>query len=93
MVDQLSPDPSAQLGIGSRTLQRRLDEHNLVFRDLVLRTRLERSIELLRETDEPITDIAMALGYESPANFSRAFRRRLGVTPTEARKTGLVATV
>jgi AraC-like DNA-binding protein len=82
---------AAQLGIGVRTLQRRLGDHNLVFRDLVLRTRLERAIELLRETDEPITQIATALGYASPANFSRSFRHMCGVSPRELRKTGLVA--
>jgi len=81
----------AQLGIGVRTLQRRLGEHNLVFRDLVLRTRLERAIELLRETDERITDIATALGYATPANFSRSFRRMFGASPREVRKAGLVA--
>jgi AraC-like DNA-binding protein len=83
---------SAQLGVGVRTLQRRLGEHNLVFRDLVLRTRLERAIELLRETDEPITHIATALGYATPANFSRSFRHMCGISPRELRKTGLVAT-
>lgn len=82
---------AAQLGVGVRTLQRRLDEHNLVFRELVLRTRLERAIELLRETDNPITDIATGLGYATPANFSRSFRHVFGVSPSEMRKNGLVA--
>jgi AraC-like DNA-binding protein len=82
---------AAHLGMGVRTFQRRLGEHNLVFRDLVLRTRLERAIELLRETDAPITQIATALGYASPANFSRAVRHMCGVSPRALRKTGLVA--
>ncbi|NDR55844.1 AraC family transcriptional regulator [Pseudoruegeria sp. M32A2M] len=75
----------AQLGLGVRTLQRRLDAHNLVFRDLVLRTRLDRACELLRETQTPITEIAMMLGYASPANFSRAFRQGRGVSPGQFR--------
>ena len=82
---------AAQVGLGVRTLQRRLGEHNLVFRDLVLRTRLERATELLRETDEPITDIATGLGYATPANFSRSFRHLFGISPSEVRKSGLVA--
>jgi AraC-like DNA-binding protein len=52
---------------------------------------LERAIELLRETDAPITQIATALGYASPANFSRAVRHMCGVSPRALRKTGLVA--
>jgi AraC-like DNA-binding protein len=82
---------AAHLGMGVRTFQRRLGEHNLVFRGLVLRTRLERAIELLRETDAPMTQIATALGYASPANFSRAVRHMCGVSPRALRKTGLVA--
>ena len=79
-----------QLGVGLRTLQRRLSGDNMAFRDLVLRIRFERAVELLRETDTPITGIATALGYSSPANFTRAFRQAQGLTPSEVRHNGLI---
>ncbi|GAA0787634.1 hypothetical protein GCM10009077_43630 [Roseibium denhamense] len=75
----------AQLGLGVRTLQRHLDSQNLAFRDIVLQTRLARASELLRETNSPITEIATSLGYSSPANFSRAFRKSQGISPMDFR--------
>jgi AraC-like DNA-binding protein len=34
---------------------------------------------------EPITTIALDLGYEGPANFSTMFKRALGVSPSRYR--------
>jgi AraC-like DNA-binding protein len=39
----------------------------------------------LRETREPVTEIAIALGYQDAANFTRAFRRYAGCSPTAFR--------
>jgi AraC-like DNA-binding protein len=33
----------------------------------------------------PVSEIAVALGYTDPANFSRAFRQTTGIAPTEHR--------
>ena len=41
--------------------------------------RIERAIELLNSTDEPIAHIARAVGYRKPGAFAEAFRRRTGV--------------
>ena len=43
--------------------------------------RIERAIELLNSTDEPIAHIARAVGYRKPGAFAEAFRRRTGVPP------------
>jgi AraC-like DNA-binding protein len=43
--------------------------------------RLERARDMLAGTTQPITDIALAAGYESRNAFDRAFSRRFGVTP------------
>lgn len=45
------------------------------------KVRMERAQQLLRETDLPVTEIAMDVGYEHPANFATAFKRNFGVTP------------
>lgn len=48
--------------------------------------RLERASTQLRESTTPIPKIAAAIGYESEAAFSRAFKRVYGVPPATWRK-------
>jgi AraC-like DNA-binding protein len=45
------------------------------------RARLERARELLLESDEPVSQIALALGFGHFGSFSRLFTRRFGVPP------------
>ena len=47
--------------------------------------RIERSLVLLRETNTPIVNIALDLGYKSLSPFNRAFRLSQNTTPTEYR--------
>ncbi|MDI9965985.1 AraC family transcriptional regulator [Rhodococcus sp. IEGM 1251] len=48
--------------------------------------RLDRAAELLVQTTEPVGTIAITVGYESDAAFSRAFRRRFDASPLNWRK-------
>ena len=48
--------------------------------------RLEKASELLRRSDESISAIASAVGYDSVSRFSAAFRERYHLLPTEYRK-------
>jgi AraC-like DNA-binding protein len=50
------------------------------------RRRMERAAELLRSTDMPVTDVCCACGYESLGSFSTLFRKHLGVSPVQFRK-------
>lgn len=52
----------------------------------IRRLRLERAANRLRQTFDPITDIALDAGYETPTNFGKAFRQQFGQTPTEFRE-------
>lgn len=47
--------------------------------------RQEMACEALSDTDTPISQIAASLGYSDAANFTRAFRRAHGVTPSRFR--------
>jgi AraC-like DNA-binding protein len=76
---------AASLNVGPRTMQRRLNSEGLTFRVLLDRTLLERSRELLIETDAKIAEIAMALGYSSEQHFIRAYKRWTAVTPARHR--------
>jgi transcriptional regulator GlxA family with amidase domain len=42
--------------------------------------------ELARRTDRTISEIAFAWGFSSSAHFSRAFRKRFGITPSAFRR-------
>jgi AraC-like DNA-binding protein len=60
-----------------------------VFHDLVgmtphqfvLRTRMHRAAVRLRRSDEPISAIAFAVGFNDLSTFNRRFRRVMGVSP------------
>lgn len=50
------------------------------------RVRVARACELLSETEQPITDICFAVGFNNVANFNRRFRELKSATPREYRK-------
>jgi AraC-like DNA-binding protein len=47
----------------------------------VIRLRLDRAADRLRRTNARVTEIALAVGFESPAHFSRAFKTRFSCSP------------
>lgn len=68
-----------------RTLQRELNRAGTDFRSLANAARLQRATELLRHTNGSITRVSAEMGYSSPANFARAFRKATGRGPREFR--------
>lgn len=50
------------------------------------RRRLERAMALLRETDRPVTEICLDVGFTSLGTFSRTFNRVLGMSPSAYRR-------
>lgn len=72
--------------VSSRQLNRIVKkETNSSVLEFVHRIRIERAKQLLRETDESIMSIALLVGYENTAFFSRLFVRLTGITPGEYR--------
>ena len=49
------------------------------------RRRIERAMSLLRETDRPVTEICLDVGFASLGTFSRTFREIVGSSPREYR--------
>lgn len=49
------------------------------------RRRIEEARRLLARTDLPVTDVCLAVGYESLGTFSRRFRAHVGHSPTAYR--------
>ena len=57
----------------------------------VRRVRLERAGRKLRMGAVDITEVALAAGYDSHAAFSKAFKQRYGLSPSEFRDLGCSA--
>jgi AraC-like DNA-binding protein len=73
------------LGMGPRTLQRRLAEQGLTFRTVVEQSRTKLAEILLADPRIPIGEIAFRLGYSQPSAFHRAFKQATGTTPRNFR--------
>lgn len=54
--------------------------------DYIIRFRLERAAELLKQTEYSVDVIAASCGYQEPAVFSRAFKKKYGKSPSQYRK-------
>ena len=52
----------------------------------VIRIRLETAANLLRYTELPVNDIAFKTGYENLSSFSKAFKKRFGISAIEFRQ-------
>jgi len=75
-----------QLGLSVRSLQRRLEEHRILYRDLVARVRFQLARRYLEETSNDLEKIAFLLGYSELSAFDHAFRRWTGQTPRGFRR-------
>lgn len=80
------PRIAAQIGIGDRTLRRRLARRGIAYRDLVQRARRQLALRYLEETDTELTEIALLLGYSEVSAFHHAFSRWMGRSPGAHRR-------
>lgn len=74
------------LGMSARSLQRGLQAQGTSFSEQVDAVRRTRALQLLRDRQRPIREIAFMLGYADPRAFYRSFRRWTGHTPAEHRQ-------
>ncbi|MFT3805210.1 MAG: AraC family transcriptional regulator ligand-binding domain-containing protein [Burkholderiaceae bacterium] len=75
-------------GLSPRTLDRHLRNEGSSFRDLAIDVRNARARRLLADGGLPVSEIAYRLGFTDVANFSRAFRKANGVSPSDFRDGG-----
>jgi AraC-like DNA-binding protein len=71
------------LGLSLRSMQRGLKELGASYEALLRDTRRELACAHLREGKLSVAEIAFLLGYDSLGAFTQAFRRWLGVSPSE----------
>jgi len=77
-----------QMGVGARTLQRRLRDDGLSFRGMVAAVRRELAQQYLADPELRVGQVAYRLGYGHTSELHRAFRDWTGVAPTEWRRRG-----
>ena len=76
---------ASELGLGTRTLQRRLSDNGHSFQSVVDLARKDLAQRLLRETSYGLAEIAFLTGFAEQSGFTRAFKRWAGQTPRSYR--------
>ena len=91
VIDRLAKGPlriddiARELGMSSKTLERRLGERGVTFSALLDEVRCELAKRYLGETDFRLEQVAYLIGYSEPAPLVRAFKRWTGTTPMKYR--------
>ncbi|ALV05897.1 AraC family transcriptional regulator [Roseateles depolymerans] len=77
---------ASAMGIGPRTLQRRLEEAGTTYQEQLDKVRHVMARQMLEQTDLEQGEIAFYLGFEESNSFARAFRAWQGMSPTQWRQ-------
>ena len=72
--------------VSSRTLIRKLGDEGLTYQQLLDRVREDLACWWLLHSDMSVEAIADRLGYQDTSNFSRTFRRWVGMPPSDFRR-------
>jgi len=81
---------AVELDISWRRLERLFARHlDTSPQRAYLTLRLDHAHRLLHETPHSVMEIALACGFTSASSFTRAFRRRHGVVPSQLRRKAL----
>jgi AraC-like DNA-binding protein len=75
-----------RVGMSERTLKRHLKLNGSSYQRLLDQVRRDRATALLHDGSVSIDQVALQLGYGDPANFTRAFRKWTGLSPTAWRR-------
>ena len=85
-------DVAQELGMSTRTLQRRLTDADITFQQLVEDTRRELARHYLKQQTVELNEAAFLLGFGDANSFFRAFQIWEGTSPGEWRSRNLAAT-
>ena len=73
---------AAKSGYSKWHLQRLFKEHTgYPLAEYIRAQKLQKSVERLAHGDEPILNVAIALGFDSQQSFNRSFKRQFGQAP------------
>ena len=75
-----------QLGMSLRTLQRKLGDVGSNFQQLYDQTRQELCLQFIHRAEMSFGEIAFQLGFSNQSAFQKAFKRWLGIAPSQYRR-------
>lgn len=76
---------AAALNLSEKTLQRRLQDEDTSYQQVLDEVRRDLAQQYLREGPISVCEVTFRLGFSDQSSFTRAFRRWTGVTPGEFR--------
>jgi AraC family transcriptional regulator, regulatory protein of adaptative response / DNA-3-methyladenine glycosylase II len=86
------PALAGRLGVTERHLRRVFAQaHGVSPIDYLTTQRLLQAKQLLTDTDLPVTEVALACGFESLRRFNAVFAEQVRLKPTELRRAGSAA--
>lgn len=71
-----------KLNMSARNLRRCLKEENTTYQEIVSNLKKRDAFRCLND-GMSVSQVALELGYEDPSNFTRAFRKWFGVSPSK----------
>ena len=86
-------DVAAELHVSPRTMIRRLRLLGTSYQELTTEFLQARAKELLTNDEITVKEVAGMLGFDTPANFGRTFKRWFGVSPGVYRASGHATTL
>lgn len=85
-LGQTLNEVARQLHLTPRTLMRKLAAEHTSFQAIADELRRQKAQWLLANTDTPVDQVALAVGFQDPSNFSRSFKRWCAQTPKAYRQ-------
>ena len=88
---EIDENKIAKLSVSSKGMFQRIFTAltDMTLSEYIRKRRLTRAAYDIRNTDEKIIDIALKYGYNSADAFSFAFKNFHGITPSDAKKSGI----
>ena len=85
-VGFLNVDEMAQkLNVSSRVLSRELQQEGTSYQKILDNVKKQLAVHYLQTSQLNVSEVAYALGFEQPTNFTRAFKKWTGKSPSDYR--------
>ncbi|RRH81202.1 AraC family transcriptional regulator [Variovorax beijingensis] len=80
-----APSIASIFAMSEATLRRKLADEGTNLSKILVDARMSFALQLLQSTMEPVAQIALTVGYQTPSQFAVRFRDRFGFPPTAIR--------
>ncbi len=76
---------ASAFAMSEATLRRRLADEGTNLSHILTDVRMSFALQMLQSTTQPVVQIALSVGYQTPSQFAVRFRDRFGFPPTAIR--------